>query len=63
VAGSGIFFADGQASTGVRICLGTALTPAVIGILKVIAECAHLAARPTSLRQMPTEQLQEPAVF
>ncbi|UST74779.1 PLP-dependent aminotransferase family protein [Pseudomonas siliginis] len=62
VAGSGIFFADGQASTGVRICLGTTLTPAVIGILKVIAECAHLAARPTSPRQMPTEQLQELAV-
>ncbi|SEN18388.1 PLP-dependent aminotransferase family protein [Pseudomonas sp. ok266] len=62
VAGNGIFFADGHATTGVRICLGTALTPGVIEILKVIAESAHLAGRPSDGRQNLTEQHQEPAV-
>ncbi|WKV96855.1 aminotransferase class I/II-fold pyridoxal phosphate-dependent enzyme [Pseudomonas sp. H22_DOA] len=56
------FFADGHASTGVRICLGTALTPEVISILKVIAECAHLAGRPSDVQQMLTEQHQETAI-
>jgi DNA-binding transcriptional MocR family regulator len=62
VAGNGIFFADGHATTGVRICLGTALTPAVIELLKVIAECAHLAGRPSDGRQNLTEQHQETVV-
>lgn len=44
VAGSGIFFADGQPTTGLRICLGTTLSPPVMQSLSVIAECAHLAA-------------------
>lgn len=47
IAGTGIFFADGYATTGVRICLGMTLSPDVIAILKVIAECAHLAGKST----------------
>jgi hypothetical protein len=51
VAGSGIFFADGHPTTGLRICLGTTLSPPVMQSLSVIAECAHLAAGNSPVRQ------------
>lgn len=43
IAGSGIFFADGHAGTGLRVCLGRSLTPEVMQYLNVLAECAHSA--------------------
>jgi DNA-binding transcriptional MocR family regulator len=49
VAGTGIFFADGYATTGMRICLGMTLSADVIATLKVIAECAHLAGKPSDM--------------
>lgn len=48
VAGSGIFFADGRSATGLRVCLGTTLSPDVVQRLKTLAACAHLAV--TSLK-------------
>ncbi|RMO80044.1 aminotransferase-like domain-containing protein [Pseudomonas syringae group genomosp. 3] len=41
VAGSSIFFPDGRASTALRVCLGTTLSPTVIQSLKRLAACAH----------------------
>lgn len=43
VVGSNIFYPDGRATTGLRICLGTALSPGVIESLKTLSACAHLA--------------------
>jgi DNA-binding transcriptional MocR family regulator len=62
VAGSGIFFADGQPSTGLRICLGTTLSPAVMQILRVIAECAHLATGPSNVRLKLADSREEPVL-
>ncbi|WP_426201906.1 PLP-dependent aminotransferase family protein [Pseudomonas sp. TWP3-1] len=62
IAGSGIFFADGHPTTGLRICLGTTLSPGVLQILGVIAECAHLAEGYSPVPQKLTEQAPESAV-
>lgn len=43
IAGSGIFYPSGQATTGLRLCLGRALSPEVTKALSVLAECARLA--------------------
>lgn len=45
VAGSGMFFANGQSGSGLRVCLGRAITPEVMRGLQVLAECACQAAR------------------
>lgn len=45
IAGSAIFFADGQCATGLRLCLGRTLTPQVAHSLQVLGECARLAQR------------------
>jgi DNA-binding transcriptional MocR family regulator len=41
VGDSSMFFADGQAGTGLRVCLGRAITPQVMQGLQVLAECAR----------------------
>ena len=40
IAGSGIFFADGQPTTGLRLCLGRPLSPELAKGLRVLGECA-----------------------
>lgn len=45
IAGSGIFFADGQPTTGLRLCLGRPLSPELTKGLCVLGECA-LQAQP-----------------
>lgn len=45
VGDSGMFFADGASGTGLRVCLGRAITPQVMRGLKVLAECAGQAQR------------------
>ncbi|MDH0305307.1 MULTISPECIES: PLP-dependent aminotransferase family protein [unclassified Pseudomonas] len=43
VGASGMFFADGECGTGLRVCLGRVITPEVMGGLRVLAECAALS--------------------
>jgi len=43
VGDSGMFFADGECGTGLRVCLGRVITPEVMGGLRVLAECAALS--------------------
>jgi len=45
VAGSGIFFAEGHPTTGLRVCIGTTLSPGIEQGLKILAACAHKVAR------------------
>ncbi|MEO9331150.1 PLP-dependent aminotransferase family protein [Ectopseudomonas guguanensis] len=45
IAGSGIFFADGRPTTGLRLCLGRPLSPELAKGLRVLGECA-LQAQP-----------------
>lgn len=45
VVGSGIFFADGRVTTGLRVCTGTTLSPKIVQSLKTLAACAHHAGR------------------
>lgn len=47
VGASGMFFADGESGTGLRVCLGRLITPEVMRGLNVLAECAQLAQRST----------------
>jgi len=46
VGDSGMFFADGECGTGLRVCLGRVITPEVMGGLKVLAACARQAQVP-----------------
>ena len=46
VGDSGMFFADGDCGTGLRVCLGRVITPEVVGGLKVLAACARQAQVP-----------------
>ncbi|MBC7210011.1 MAG: PLP-dependent aminotransferase family protein, partial [Pseudomonas sp.] len=43
VGASGMFFADGECGTGLRVCLGRVITPQVMGGLRVLAECTALS--------------------
>lgn len=43
IAGSGIFFANEQPHTGLRICLGRPRSPEVMQGLHALAQCANLA--------------------
>ncbi|MDF9621135.1 PLP-dependent aminotransferase family protein, partial [Pseudomonas entomophila] len=40
VGAGGMFFADGESGTGMRVCLGRVVTPEVMQGLRVLAECA-----------------------
>ena len=46
VGDSGMFFADGECGTGLRVCLGRVITPEVMGGLRVLAACARQAQVP-----------------
>ncbi|MEW9681992.1 PLP-dependent aminotransferase family protein [Pseudomonas sp. TE50-2] len=45
VGDSGMFFADGDCGTGLRVCLGRVITPEVMGGLRALAECAQQAGQ------------------
>lgn len=56
IAGSGIFFADGQPTTGLRLCLGRPLSPELALGLKVLGECAQQALEPLAI-ELPTLEM------
>lgn len=56
IAGSGIFFADGQPTTGLRLCLGRPLSPELAQGLKVLGDCARQALEPLAIG-LPTLEM------